>query len=293
MAKKEDTKPLIEPDGEDTEPVDGSWQEDDTEPQPDDYGAELPEEDEDMDEQEPTASSPRGREALAARLAERYPDRDFTNDDDLYDQVGTDYDDYDTRLKEYGDETKRLTDMMDRDPRAAAFLADWADGADPIVALVRRYGTEIRDILDDPEKQDEMAEANRQFMERAEQNGRMEEEYKTNLSQSLAQIEQLQQERGLSDDDVDKAMAMLVGIAQDAIVGKFAPSTVELALKAVNHDQDVAEAQQQGQVQGRNARIAETLRRPESTDGVPMMNGSNNRQGRPKPPSIFDLAAEA
>ena len=67
-----------------------------------------------------------------------------------------------------------------------------------------------------------------------------------------------------------------------------------MALKALNHDADMASAREEGAVEGRNARIEEKLRKPKTSDGVPMLGGSNNAPARRRSrESIFDLAAEA
>ena len=43
---------------------------------------------------------------------------------------------------------------------AAAFLADMHGGKDPFVSLVRNFGMEIENVIDDPAMQEELAAAN-------------------------------------------------------------------------------------------------------------------------------------
>ena len=70
--------------------------------------------------------------------------------------------------------------MMSADPRSAQYLTDWANGEDPVVGLVRNFGAEIKDVLEDPEMQDKLAEANKEYVERVAKNKALEEEYSNN-----------------------------------------------------------------------------------------------------------------
>lgn len=177
---------------------------------------------------------------LRNRLRERYPDDDLDDDDTLYGRVNEDYDNYEDELNTHRDQAQKLSDMFSSDPRSAAFLQDWQSGEDPVVSLVRRFGLEIRDILDDPERQSELAEANQQYLEQVAENKRLDEEYEANQAESLAYLEQLQDELGLSDEVIDNAVALLIGIVRDGIIGKFSPDSIEMALKAVNYEQDLS-----------------------------------------------------
>ena len=76
-------------------------------------------------------------------------------------------------------------------------------------------------------------------------------------------------------------MEWLIAIAQDAMLGKFSPETIAMAIKAQNYDNDVARANAEGEVRGKNTRIQEKLRKPQGGDGMPMINGKNSG-GQPR-----------
>lgn len=238
---------------------------------------------------------PTRRDAVLDRLKAKYPERSFEADDDIYGAVADDYDEYDSKLKRYDEDSKALSDMLAKSPKSAMFLTDMAQGVDPVLGLVRNYGMEIRDILDDPMKQEELAEANKEYVERVAKSKQLEEEYNVNLEQSLEELRKMQEVEGLSDEQIDQAITYLVGIFQDLLVGKFKPESVKLALNALNYEKAVATASQEGEIRGRNAKIEATYRRPEATDGLPMMGGQNapapTTGGRTR--SIFDEAREA
>lgn len=228
------------------------------------------------------------------RLAERYPDRQWDDDDAIIGQISDDYDELDGQLSGYKEREQKLTDMMSSDPRSAHFLSNWHNGGDPAVELVRMFGTDIKDALDDPEKQDAIATANKEYVDRVAKNKELEEEYKRNLDTSLETLAAFQRDNGLSDDEVDNVMGFIQKIVQDAIVGKFERESMEMAHKAINHDSDVAAAADEGEVKGRNAKINETLRRRQEGDGVAALGGSAGKVGpQKKANSIFDVASGA
>lgn len=234
------------------------------------------------------------RQLAAERLQSRYPEKDFTDDEALFGQISEDYDDYDKKLGEYKDREDKLSAMFAADPRSAYFLSDWREGGDPVLALVRQFGTDIKDAIDDPARQEEIAAANKDFVDRVAKEKELEEEYQKNLDESLQVLDQVQQEKGVSDEEIDKAMEFLVNIMRDGIVGKFSRESIEMAFKAIGHDADVAAAAHEGEVLGRNAQIEEKLRKKREGDGTAVLDGRNNAPVRKSPNrSIFDVARDA
>lgn len=234
------------------------------------------------------------RELLNERLSGRYPDMDFTDDEVLAGRINDDYDDYESQLSGYRENEKKITDLFNSDPRSASFMIGWSEGADPAVELVRQFGTDIKEAIDDPERQEAIAAANKEYLERVAKSKELEEQYQANIAESLKHIDELQAKNGLTDEQVDAAMALILQIANDAVVGKFTPETIEMAMKAINHDADVTEASYEGEVRGRNTKIDETLRKRQSGDGVANLGGKNNiptqKQNRI---GVFALADEA
>lgn len=233
------------------------------------------------------------RQQMADRLQAKYPDDNFDDEESFFGRINDDYDEYDSQIGKYKDEEKVLSDMFTSDPRSAAFLSAWRKGENPIEFLIRNYGDELRDALDDPEKLDAIAAANKEYVERVAKEKDLEEQYQKNLTESLTYLDQLQDEQGVSTEDVDGAMSLLVGIANDALVGKFTPENIEMALKALNHDRDVAEADATAEVRGRNASITERLRKRAKGDGVAQLDGANGGVRPRQRKSIFDVAADA
>lgn len=219
------------------------------------------------------------RDSFSERLKTKYPDRDFADDEALFGQISDDYDDYDSQLSGYKDREQKIADMFTSDPRSAHFVTTWRDGGDPVVEFVRMFGTDIKDRLEDPEWQEQLASANKDFVERVAKEKELEEQYDANLDITKENLRQFQEQHGLSDEQVDEVFGVLAGIVGDGLVGKFSLDSMELAMKAINHDTDVEEAGAEGEVRGKNAKIDERLRSRKKGDGVSALNGKTTGSG--------------
>jgi len=222
------------------------------------------------------------REAMMERLKGRNPDLNLDDDEAVMGAISDDYDNYDSELNGYKEREKAFSDMFTADPRSASFLTSWRNGDDPVVVLVRQFGTDIKDAIDDPERQEQIAAANKEFVERVAKEKELDDIYQQNIAQSLQAIDELQAKNNLTDDQVDEAMTLIMTIANNAIVGKFTPETIDMAMKAINHDLDVAAAEHVGEVRGKNAKIDEKLRKQTGGDGIPALGGKNGGSGAPR-----------
>lgn len=229
------------------------------------------------------------RERYLARLKEKYPDKDFSDDEVLFGQVNDDYDNTEKELSGYKEREQKFSDLFTRDPRSASFLMNWRDGGDPAVELVRMFGEDFVDELQNPEKQEELAKASQEFAERVAKEKEFEEQYSQNIEQTLGVIEELQKETGRTDEEIDGAMSFLVGIMKDGILGKFSRESLEMAFKALEHDEDMVVAGQEGEVRGRNAKIVEKLRKGDKGDGTASLGGRNGGGERPTGPELGAL----
>lgn len=221
------------------------------------------------------------RELALDRLKGKYPEMDFAEDEVIFGRINDDYEDYDKQLADYEEREGKLSKMFAADPRAAAMLMKMRDGEDPALYLVRQFGDEIKAVIDDPERQEEIAEANKEFVERVAKEQEYEKEYTANLEASLAYLDELQGKTGMSDEDIDKTMEYLVTIVKDGVMGKFSPEAIDLARKALHYDADVAQAAHEGEVKGRNEKIEEKLRKRNASDGTASLDGKTTAVRKP------------
>lgn len=235
------------------------------------------------------------RELIGERLRNKYPDREYADDEAIFGQIGDDYDEYEKMLDGAREREQKLVDLFNTNPHGAHFLTDMVRGDDPWCGLIERIGLDgMTDMINDPAKREAFAESNRKFMERVAREKELEAEYDSNLEESLRMFERKQAEMGLSDEVVDQVADFLKQIANEVILGKFTEENFDMALKALNHDKDIEAASLEGEIRGRNTRVEERLRRAARSDGAPSLAGANNMQSISNSgTSIFDMAKAA
>lgn len=249
-----------------------------------------------MDENKAKENALSKRESFSQRMKSKYPDREFADDEALFGQIGEDYDAYEGQIGEYKEREKAISDLFTKDPRSARFMMEWKDGGDPLVSLVKMIGMDgLKAMLEDEEKAKELSDANADFLERVAKSNELEAQYQQNLSESLALIEKMQAEKGLTDEQTDAALETLFAIVRDGTMGKYSKESINLALKANGYDEAVANAAYEGEVKGRNAKIDEKLRTRGAGDGVASLDGKNTTGTQPprRARTIFDDAREA
>jgi hypothetical protein len=215
------------------------------------------------------------REKFSERMKNKYPEREFDDDEALFGQINEDYDNYDKDVEGYKEREKAFSDLFSSDPRSAAFLTNWRNGGNPAIELVRMFGDDFIEELKDPEKQEELAKASKEYAERVAKEKDFEEQYQKNISETHNTIAAIQEEKGWSDEQVDEVMEFLVNIMKDGILGKFTRESIDMAFKAINHDANVEDAAHEGEVRGRNAKIEEKLKKASRGDGTASLNGKN------------------
>jgi hypothetical protein len=235
------------------------------------------------------------RDQHLERLRKKYPDKKFEDDEEIYGQISDDYDQYEHDIDGYKKSEKSLSDMFAADPKSAQFLADMHNGQDPVLGLVKNFGMEIKDVLDNPEMQEKIAEANKEYVERVAKSKQLDEEYEKNMDATLETLRQFQEERGMTDEEIDEVANAVLTVVKDGVMGKFSRETLELFVNAINHDADVANAGEEGRIAGRNDKIVEGLRKRDKGDGTAPLNGKNGSSPsqRRNSGNIFDLANEA
>ena len=105
------------------------------------------------------------RDLLLARMQEKYPDNDFSDDDGLYGAVMGDYDNYEETISKHKEVDDKLGGMFESNPQfAGMFLSALNGDRNPVLSMIETYGDDFRSFLDDPENAESIAEANAKFV---------------------------------------------------------------------------------------------------------------------------------
>ncbi len=233
---------------------------------------------------------PGARENLLSRARERYPDRNFADigaepaegTADLDEAIDEMLTDFSTRQAEYDENNNKLRDLLVNDPSAAEFVQKWVETGDPRTALVEIFGD---DLGMSEEGRNKFKDQLSGWRERKSANDTLEAEAESNWQASLSALEQWGNDKGLSLEQKRDVMLRLLAITFNGMENKYGTEDFDLALNAINHDTDVATARQEGEVAGRNERIAAARR--ERSVAAAMPPAPTGRQGgsmnEPKP----------
>lgn len=232
------------------------------------------------------------RDLALERLKSRHPDTDYADDEAIYGAINDDYDADQKALEGYKKNEADMADMFGKDPRSASFLQNWRQGSDPVQQLVKQYGEDFLDYLSDPDHAEEIANAQNEYLKSVTDGNKLQEQYDKNMAQSLDVIDKFEEEFG--EDVANDLVAKLMAVANDVIMGKITKEALNMFRLAASHDEDVANAQHEGEVKGRNANITKNIRLKKKGDGTPSLDGKGTGAGRQqKPqPSLGPLSRE-
>ena len=216
------------------------------------------------------------KDLFRERYSQSYPDLDMDDEEALYGQLNDDYDANESKLKTYEDDRKKLSDLFQSNPQSAIFLSDWANGSNPIIALVKAYGQDFIDYVNDPENAEEIAKAQAEYLEKQAKSKEFDELYAKNTQESLKVLSDMQAEKGLSDDETASVLEKILSVEEDLRQGKITPEILDMFMKAEKYDTDVDEARTEGEIAGKNAKIDNVLKLKSRGDGTPSLQGGNN-----------------
>lgn len=236
-------------------------------------------------QQEPP--KPSQRERYRSRRKESHPDINEDDEEAYYGQANADLDE----LEGYRENNKALADVFDKTPTLAGMLLAAKEGENPFVYLAEQAGPDldIRELINDPEFGEKMSQALTKWQDAQLKNKQAQGEMQQNFQQSFAALKEIQQERGMSDEDcmalVEK---MFGGEEDDGIIGQASKGIVsketwEAVLKAQNYDNDMAAAKEKGSAQALNSRIQNPLKNFDDTEMPPTLNAGGPGAGEQEP----------
>ena len=234
-----------------------------------------------------------GKELMLERLSVKHPDINGDDEESLFGAIGADYDEYDKQIESNAQMRESLDKMLaifEESPEAAALYVDLAKGGKSVLEyLIENYGDDFLEALEDrdPETIAKITKAESNYRAKVAKDKELGEQAKQNLVVSLDALDEAAKEAGVSDEDKDKAFEAYANMLDDAIRNKVSKETWLMFIKGINHDKDVAEAADEGEVRGRNTKIVEKLKKP-TTATPPMITGQGAEAPKRKFGGVLD-----
>ena len=212
------------------------------------------------------------KELFLERLKSQNPDIDANDEEQLYGTIGDNYDNFERYRTERDNVDKMMGDRFNSDKRFGQFfLGAIQEGSNPIAELVKVYGEDIREYLDNPDNADELNKAQQEKLSKMADAEKSEGQYSENLKTSFELLDQFQQENSLTDDQADEIFTALVSDAENIILGNFSADMFSAKMKALNYDKDIEATKHDAYVEGKNEKITEVKKSTKVNDTVPPM----------------------
>ena len=212
------------------------------------------------------------KDMFLERLRAKNPDIDTNDEEQLYGTIGDNYDNFERYRTERDNVDKMMGDRFNSDKRFGQFfLGAIQEGSNPIAELVKVYGEDIREYLDNPDNADELNKAQQEKLSKMADAEKSEGQYSENLKTSFELLDQFQQENSLTDDQADEIFTALVSDAENIILGNFSADMFSAKMKALNYDKDIEATKHDAYVEGKNEKIMEKKKATQVNDNVPPM----------------------
>ncbi len=198
------------------------------------------------------------KELFIQRFAERYPDIDPEREDDYYDQANRLMDDY----EKYESATRNLIDALDGNEEFMEMLAQACsqDDFDPVVWMVENRGLDLQEAMQNPDYAAVIAKAHGKYIEEEAAKRDIDNEMKKNLPESIRKIDEKAKTLGITDELKNECVASMLQMGEDMVKGILPDDMFELIVKGIDYEHDIAEAKENGRLEGLNTRIEEHLK---------------------------------
>jgi len=224
-------------------------------------------------------SVPSAKDNFRNRFSQKYSDVNMDDEEAYYgkaNEMMDQYEGYETNLNNVRQAVGSSEDFQEM----LAELSEWnTEHPDQpysimhfIAKKVRQGELDLDELKNNPDYADQIAEAQAKKTKDADEKKALEEEGTKNFEESIAMMQRVRDERGLTNDQVNSAMERLYGIYDDLGVNKISEESFNAILDAMNYDTAVADARQEGETAGVNKRVTDRLRKmpktAERTGGV-------------------------
>ena len=217
---------------------------------------------------EEVTTTPTGRERVVERLKAYNPDGVYDSDDALYEGVGGVMDERD-RMQE---NNRKLSEVFRSNPQVASFFIDMMNGVGFYEALGRNFGDDLQVIMNGDEAvRKAYDEGLKEWRSREEERTKRESLIKSNGEADMVEYAKWLEDEGYSPEDRAAFEEELLSMSNAMGEGKFM-DFVKMLHRNRRYDADIEAARAEGEIRGRNARIAEERTLPRSNgDGLPSM----------------------
>lgn len=178
----------------------------------------------------------------------------------------------------------KIKDMIETSPELASFFSDLIDTGDLGVALNETFSEEEILGLIEHSKSSDYDENRKNYSDKIQSGKDQQIAMKGNQDISIAEISSFFEEKGWSEEKADEFSNKIDALVQDVLDGKITKEHLTVLDKGFNRDGDVATAEENGKIMGKNEKITSGKKgRADLKDLLPEGGGASiSQQVKPK-----------
>lgn len=181
----------------------------------------------------------------------------------------------------------KLYDLASNNPETAATLGDWLETGSLVKAIARNFSDEERNALIEELEDSSYEEDRKMYSEKTKSIKDRQALLEANMSKSQMGAQEFVDEMNLSKEQVDEFIPFVDQFISDVEDRNLSKANWMIIWKAFKRDSDVAEAEENGRVIGRNEKIvAERKTRDDIKDILPESTATSAikpPESKPKP----------
>lgn len=213
------------------------------------------------------------------RVSKLYPNAPMDTDEDIENLYNRYADDRENELKDINDNLQIIEDMMSADEDLRAVLTDMIVNKTPFRAAIAKYlSPEDLTPLPTDEDYDAVRNAYNERLEKGKAQKTRMQEIDRNEEQTYNDFEAFITEKKLTDEQANELNDTIGEIFENLLMKKITPEMLVMFYKGMNYDKDMAKADSEGEIRGRNAAIEAKRVASESKkgDGIPNLVGGGS-----------------
>lgn len=248
---------------------------------------------------EAAPQAPSARDNFRNRFSQKYSDVDMDDEDAYYGKANELMDEYDSQQQKL-DAVRNAVGSSEDFQDMLAELSEWnSEHPDQpysimhyIAKKVSQGELDLDELSNNPEYANQIAEAEAKKTKDADEKKAIEEEGAKNFEESIAMMQRVRDERGLSTEQVNAAMEKVYAIYDDLRKNLLTEDNFKAILDAQNYESDVEAAREEGKAEGVNTKVTDKLRKmPKTSERA---GGSQAAMAEQKPvaenkPNMFGL----
>jgi len=220
---------------------------------------------------------------LFIKFKEKYKDTEFKSDEEILDKIAEEIEGLESDREKNLNINRRLINLFEAEPGLARAIRDYDKGASFHVALARHIDVDnLRPQEDDPDYDEwnKALESRKKEQEEADKKKSLVAENEKVSAEAMKKFfEEKKMDEKTSNEFIKTVNEFLNPLVNER---KVSNEFLEFAYKAMNYDNDLAEARELSAIKERNKKIEENIDASKKGDGLPKLDQKQEKEKPPK-----------